>query len=185
MAALTIFLCAGLVIAVSGKARDRIFRAITEMGTVEQSPKLTAMGARVVFWKNSLSVINENPMLGVGTGSFEKAYANQVKNSSGWQSRVTSDPHNQFLKIFAEQGLVGLAAFLLFMGTVLAAKVSSPYREIAVSLLLAWAATSIFSSHFSTFPEGRLIFFWLGAMLAPAHFSARPLSASQTSALQS
>ena len=75
MAALTIFLCAGLVIGVSGKARDRIFRAIKEMGTVEQSPKLTAMGARVVFWKNSLAVINENPMLGVGTGSFEKAYA--------------------------------------------------------------------------------------------------------------
>ena len=185
MAALTIFLCAGLVIAVSGKARDRVFRAITEMRTVEQSPKLTDLGARVVFWKNSLAIISENPILGVGTGSFEKDYANQVQSLSGWRSRTTSDPHNQFLKIFAEQGLVGLTALLLFMGTVLMAKVSSPYREIAVSLLLAWTATSVFSSHFSTFPEGRLIFFWLGAMLAPARFSARPLSASQTPALQS
>ena len=179
-AAITVFLCAGLVIAVSGKARDRIFRAITEMGTVEQSPSLTAMGARVVFWKNTLAIISENPILGVGTGSFEKAYANQVKNLSGWHSVVTSDPHNQFLKIFAEQGLVGLTALLLFMGTVVTAKVSSPYREIAVGLLLAWTATSLFSSHFSTFPEGRLIFFWLGAMLVPARFSARPVSANQT-----
>jgi O-antigen ligase len=166
-----VVICTGLVIGMSGQARDRILAAVTEMSTVEQSPSLTSMGVRVVFWKNTLAVINENPILGVGTGSFEKAYANQVKNLPGWQSSSTSDPHNQFLKILAEQGILGLTALLLFMGTVLTTKISSPYREIAMSLLLAWTATSLFSSHFSTFTEGRLLFFWLGAMLAPRRFS--------------
>jgi O-antigen ligase len=183
--AIMVVLCVGIVIAASGKARDRIFRAMTEMTTVEKSPLLTAMGARVVFWRNTIAIISENPVLGAGTGSFEKVYANQVKNLPGWQSVLTKDPHNQFLKILAEQGLVGLTALLMFMGTVFTAKISTPYREIAVSLLLAWTATSLFSSHFSTFAEGRLLFFWLGAMLAPLRCSALPASANQATALQS
>ena len=33
-------------------------------------------------------------------------------------------------------------------------------------MLVGWCATSLFSAHFSTLAEGRMIFFWLGAMLA-------------------
>jgi hypothetical protein len=32
--------------------------------------------------------------------------------------------------------------------------------------MIGWCATSLANSHFSTFVEGRLLFFWLGAMLA-------------------
>jgi hypothetical protein len=32
--------------------------------------------------------------------------------------------------------------------------------------VIGWCATSLANSHFSTFVEGRLLFFWLGAMLA-------------------
>jgi ABC-type molybdate transport system permease subunit len=41
-----------------------------------------------------------------------------------------------------------------------------PYRAVGVGLLLAICASSFFNSHFSTFTEGRLVYFWLGAMLA-------------------
>jgi hypothetical protein len=35
-----------------------------------------------------------------------------------------------------------------------------------VAVLAGWCATSLANSHFSTFVEGRMLFFWLGAMLA-------------------
>src|SRR5262249_6299661 len=75
-------------------------------------------------------------------------------------------PHNQFLKILGEQGLIGLAAFLFFIYRALTCRSPSPYREIAAAVLIAWCMTSLANSHFSTFVEGRFIFFWLGAMLA-------------------
>jgi hypothetical protein len=37
---------------------------------------------------------------------------------------------------------------------------------LAAAALVGWCATSLANSHFSTFAEGRLLFFWLGAMLA-------------------
>ena len=40
------------------------------------------------------------------------------------------------------------------------------YRQLAAAALIGWCSTSLFNSHFSTFVEGRLVFFWLGAMLA-------------------
>jgi O-antigen ligase len=53
----------------------------------------------------------------------------------------------------------------LVLARTLRAPAPSPYREIAAAALIGWCATSLASSHFSTHWEGRLIFFWLGAML--------------------
>jgi hypothetical protein len=32
--------------------------------------------------------------------------------------------------------------------------------------MISWCATSLANAHFSTFVEGRLLFFWLGVFLA-------------------
>ena len=40
------------------------------------------------------------------------------------------------------------------------------YFDLSVGVLLAWCGTSLFSSHFSTFTEGRFIYLWLGVLLA-------------------
>ena len=41
-----------------------------------------------------------------------------------------------------------------------------PAPLIAIGMLLAWSATSLFSSHFQTLAEGHLLAFFLAAMLA-------------------
>jgi hypothetical protein len=70
------------------------------------------------------------------------------------------------MKIIAEQGLVGLLVFLGFLAAALRQRCSAPYRLMGLGVLAAWCVTSLFSSHFSTFAEGRVIALWLGAMLA-------------------
>jgi hypothetical protein len=40
------------------------------------------------------------------------------------------------------------------------------YGYLGLSVLAAWCVTSLFSSHFSTFAEGRFIWLWLGVCLA-------------------
>jgi O-antigen ligase len=84
----------------------------------------------------------------------------------GWQGFESGDPHNQFLKTLGEQGVIGFAALLFFIFRALTCPAPTPYRQLAVAAVIGWCATSLANSHFSTFVEGRLLFFWLGAMLA-------------------
>lgn len=167
-AAIGVLAVIAMMIAVSERARTRIALAIEEIRTAETAPQVTSVGVRFVMWKNTLSMIAKNPVLGVGTGSFEQGYRREVAGRTTPNQAPTDDPHNQFLRILAEQGLLGLAAFGTFIVLCLAAPAPTPYRQLAAAVLLAWCATSLFSSHFATFVEGRLIFLWLGVMLAGA-----------------
>jgi O-antigen ligase len=159
-------ICVGLVLASSAHVRSRIAQAVYDMETVDQAAEATSPGYRVVFWRNTLRMVADHPILGVGTGGFFDGYMPYVEGVPGWKGGGSMDPHNQFLKILGEQGLVGLAAFLFFIGGALACPAPAPFRQLGAAALIGWCATSLANSHFSTFVEGRLIFFWLGAMLA-------------------
>ena len=161
-----VLICVGLLLGSSANVRSRIAQAFHDMETVDQAAEATSPGYRVVFWRNTLRMVGDHPILGVGTGGFMDGYMPYVEGVPGWKGGGTGDPHNQFLKILGEQGLVGLAAFLFFIGGALACPAPSPYRQIGAAVVIGWCATSLANSHFSTFVEGRLIFFWLGAMLA-------------------
>lgn len=151
---------------ISPIARERIDLGFHEADTYQDASHLTSIGIRIVFLKNTLAIIREHPWFGVGTGAFRVAYQQQVAGKQGWEAVGTTDPHNQFLKIWAEQGLLGLAAFLAFIASAFRQRVEATYRTLGVGVMCAWCATSLFNSHFSTFSEGRFIFIWCGAMLA-------------------
>ena len=59
-----------------------------------------------------------------------------------------------------------LLIFIAFLASTLLQKVKLFYFHLGLGVLIAWCASSLFSSHFSTFTEGRFIYIWLGIMLA-------------------
>ena len=124
------------------------------------------MGIRMVFWKNTIQMLKNRPLLGYGTGAFKTGYQQQVANQSGVEATVTADPHNQFMKIVGEHGILGLAIFIGFLISAYQQRASRPYQLLGLGVLSAWIATSMANSHFSTFAEGSFIYIWLGAMLA-------------------
>src|SRR5262249_5140662 len=140
---------------------------------VEQGGEGASGRYRVVFWRNTARMIHDHPLLGVGTGGFLDGYMPYVQGVPGWEGGGTGDPHSQFLKILGEQGLIGFAAFLFLIGGALACPAPPPFRQLAAAALIGWCSTSLFNSHFSPYVEGRLVFFWLGAMLA-TQTSAKP-----------
>lgn len=155
-------------LAVSPVARDRIDLALQELRAARDATEISSMGIRVVMYENTLELVRAQPWLGVGSGGFGAAYAAQVQGKyDDWRARVSTDPHNQYLFFLAEQGLLGLLAFLSFIALAAADRGDgAPTRIIALGMLLAWCATSLLSSHFQTFAEGHLVAFFLGAMLA-------------------
>ncbi len=165
LAGLAVLVCVGGVLLSSEQARTRVGQAFREIANVDQGEG-TSLGQRVVMWRNTVRMIRDHPIIGVGTGGFQDGYRPYVQGVPGWQGNETGDPHNQFLKIQGEQGLIGLAALLFFIIRALMCPAPTPYRQLAAAALIGWCATSLANSHFSTFVEGRLLFFWLGAMLA-------------------
>lgn len=165
-AAVVLVAVAAGLLAASPVARQRIQQGVDEMRTYTEASELTSMGIRMYFWQNSLALIAQKPVFGWGTGAFEVAYAGEVAGRPGLAGTTTSDPHNQFLKIAAEHGLVGLAVFLGFLVTLTRQRTALPWRVLGLGAALGWCGTSLASSHFSTFAEGTLIYLWLGAVLA-------------------
>ena len=63
------------------------------------------VGERLEFYRNTLAIIRDHPLLGVGTGGFAPAYAQSVQ---GTAMLPTRNPHNQYLLTASQLGLVGL-----------------------------------------------------------------------------
>lgn len=173
------------VVAVSPTIKDRFVDGWNEYRDVGRSEVITPMGMRAVMWDTSAELVRARPWLGVGLGGFSRAYAElTAKTNSGWRARPTQDPHNQFLFILAETGLLGLAVFAFWLVAALRQPVRGPFRIVGVALLISWCMTSLFSSHFQTFNEGHMIALLLGAFLAretERQSASAPATAASTS----
>ncbi|MGZ4995670.1 MAG: O-antigen ligase family protein [Methylobacter sp.] len=157
-----------IAILCSSTLQQRIERGLTEKSAYQTSGELTSIGIRVIFAKNTLMLIKEHPVLGYGTSSFKSTYAPYAAAQySDWRGGPTSDPHNQYLFVWLENGLIGLLLFLAYIYTAIRQGVNNPpYGAIAASFLVAVCASSLFNSHFKTFPEGNLLAFFVGILLA-------------------
>ena len=148
-------------------SRERMLQGVQEIQQYEQAKEETSMGIRMIFWKNTIEMIREQPMLGYGTGAFKTAYDRKVVGKTGVAATSAGDPHNQYMKITAENGVVALLVFLGFLVAAARQRCAAPWRLLGLCVLTSWCATSLFNSHFSTFNEGNFIYAWLGIMLAP------------------
>lgn len=69
-------------------------------------------GGRVYIWKNSLKIVAENPVLGVGPENFATAYKEHLPEDIP-DIRKCGHAHNDFLHVAAVAGMPG---FVLFSG---------------------------------------------------------------------
>ena len=80
----------------------------------KDSKQLTSVGQRVEFFKKSLELIKERPILGWGTGSYAQQFC-RVAISVEWCQAGRFHPHNQFMAIGVQLGLLGVGVFLYFL----------------------------------------------------------------------
>lgn len=147
--------------------RMRTDLAVHETLHAHKAEHLTSMGTRVLFYQTAVEMIRERALLGYGSAGFGTEYSRIVgQRYSDWRATPAADPHNIYLLILANHGVFGLAAFFYFLYCALRHAPRDAMEWIGTGSLLIVMATSLFSSHFRTFPEGHLIGMFLGAMLA-------------------
>ncbi len=81
-----------------------------EVSSFTDNPN-TSIGLRLLFWKNSLEIIKNNPVFGVGTGDFGREYA-KINSISSPGMVATDNPHNQYVLVLCQFGLLGLVSLL-------------------------------------------------------------------------
>ena len=151
---------AAIAFAVSPTFKPRLAVGWEEMQHAEEARTETSMGIRLLFAQNALALIAERPLLGYGLGSFKRVYADYVASRyTGVKATPSGDPHNQYLYVLFEQGAVGLAVFLFMIGSLFVTFPRDHYGRLAACVLTAWCLTSVFSSHFRTYPEGHFYAF--------------------------
>ncbi|HTP96263.1 MAG TPA: O-antigen ligase family protein [Burkholderiales bacterium] len=145
----------------------RVTQAFVELAAA--SPERPAayndsVGLRLEFYRNTAAIVAEHPLLGVGTGGFPAAYADKVRGSG---RELTRNPHNEYLLIASQSGLVGLALFiaLLALQWRAAARLAGGLeRDLARGLVLAMALGCLTNSLLLDHTEG-LYYAWLSALL--------------------
>ncbi|MFC7621699.1 O-antigen ligase family protein [Microlunatus sp. GCM10028923] len=115
--------------------------------------------SRLATQRVALAMIADRPLVGVGPDGYIPAFGRYAAEAGQQIDRVLA-PHNLYLGLWAEVGLLGLLAFLLLVGvglvlagaTCLTARRMSPelrarYRPYAAGLLagqLAWCVAGFF-----------------------------------------
>lgn len=96
---------------------DRVNLAIDEAVHFEEMKKdvakmsLSSVGLRLTYLLNTAEIVESSPVFGVGTGDFKIAYeAVNNKNSPGIE--IPPHPHNMYMLVAAQLGIVGLLVFL-------------------------------------------------------------------------
>ena len=127
-----------------------------------------AIGERFEFYTNTLAIIRDHPLLGVGTGGFVQAYEERVQ---GTEVKPTRNPHSQYLLTASQAGLVGLGLLVLLLVQLWRCAGRLPResdRTLARGLVLTMAVGSLFNSLLIDHTES-LFFAWASGLLVAGY----------------
>ena len=160
--------------ALGGAALARV-RAIWELGDPN----------RVHLWRVALAMFSDHPLLGVGTGRFAFFFPEYSSLTPREFGPFWGTAHSLYLQVLAEQGIVGLLALLLWIGTLLRDGLrglraepspASPLLAAGVISLGGWLAYSVFQH--TLYIWGLLFYFWLLAAFI-ASLGGGPLAGAE------
>ena len=135
---------------ISPNFHNRINNSIEEAQNTTKDLENENIGSRTVLWLKALSIIKQHPIFGAGTGSYPTEYK-AISHGSD-----SHNPHQQFLLIWAEQGLLGLVVLLLlfYAQWKSISEFHQPYRYLAYGFMTTFLVHSLFNSALMDSLEG-------------------------------
>lgn len=156
----------------SSTFKGRVDLAITEIDNYE-SCAITSVGLRVWFYQNSLLLIKEKWLTGVGTGDFPSAYA-EINKTHSPVMPDTDNPHNQYLLVSAQFGIAGFITLIaiFFSQLVLAFKKRDRLTPLRQAFPIFFLVIMLAESYLQVYSTGFL--FSLFSSFLYKDFSEQP-----------
>ena len=109
-------LLAASVLLVAGLSQNhRVERTLNSFERYQQGDAVSSLGARLDMFKAAVILIEQKPIWGLGLGGYleggkevRKMYPNIDQHVGTW-----SNPHNEYLLVMVEKGVIGLITLLL------------------------------------------------------------------------
>jgi O-antigen ligase len=86
--------------------------------TEEAGLQDNSLGWRFTYWTEVLPLANKNPVTGIGL------------NETQYQTDAAKQPHNDFLRAYVETGLLGLGAYVIALGAMVALGLRAVRRTV-------------------------------------------------------
>ena len=95
---------------------NRLNLVIDDVNYINKNDFKSSIGFRYIWFKHGLNVLDESPIIGYGTGSFRNELYKSLKkdNLLNNEGLLTQNPHNEFVSIIAQTGLIGFLSLLGF-----------------------------------------------------------------------
>ncbi|PUE51477.1 hypothetical protein B9Z45_14665 [Limnohabitans sp. 2KL-17] len=133
-----------VVLFFSDLAGTRVQQVFSEAGSYKQGDVFTSTGARLHMWVTSINLWMQAPWFGHGTGAYHElakaAFANDTMCQIG-----CFHPHNQFLFLAVDHGLVGLMLICAYLGAaiLMAWKRSQSEKTLFLAFLLIFMVDAL------------------------------------------
>ncbi|MDK9707919.1 MAG: O-antigen ligase family protein [Desulforhopalus sp.] len=116
LAIFLVFLAIGIAFSTSSNFSNRVTEAIKEVKEYHASWSRTSLGMRLDWVRNGLELIEQKPAFGHGTGSFRIVQDKMLKKKRD-HSLPTDNPHNEYILIAVQTGIVGLFLFVTLLAS--------------------------------------------------------------------
>ena len=144
---------------------SRIVEIKTDVTAFMEGNNNTSSGQRLSFWTSSISMLKNNPVFGVGVGSWSTEYCLSMlapgdeRREACYRQKGPGNPHSDILNFSAQFGVIGLLCWLCFL--VICIKkcmsiIDAKERVVALGMLGAYLAGGMVNSFVWDVIEGIL-----------------------------
>ena len=114
----------------------------------------TSAGQRLEFWKKSLDMTMQSPVIGHGTGSIREQFR-RAATGEGVSALVSANPHNQTFAVAIQLGLIGVGAlWAMWIAHLFMFRVGGFPGWIGMLIVVQNMVGSLFNSHLFDFTHG-------------------------------
>lgn len=138
---------ASLSTQISSNFENRVTRIADSANLISENNYNSSLGKRYIWAQIAGRNFLNSPILGLGVGSYQESVINYFKDSSpsNFDIYVTNNPHNEFLSINSQLGVLGS---ILFVGFLVLLSRDSKNNIFAQGITVVVIVSSIFNSAF-------------------------------------
>ncbi|QGZ60985.1 O-antigen ligase family protein [Paraburkholderia acidisoli] len=159
--------CVGLAYYAFTAKDSRLADTGQEITTFETKNEDTSAGVRLEFYRRSVDLFVHRPVAGYGVGSVLPEFERLTKNQTGARAVMVGNPHNEFLLMAVQLGVIGVALFVWLLVALYreCKRVEPLARTLIFGYLLAFVAGCFANSLLLNFTEGSLFVLLSGILL--------------------